>query len=164
MDQYNADWQRDLSVSHNKVGDVLLKQDDLDGALIMYQDSLVLAQRMALIDPSNTGWKRDLATSQERIGDALFAKGELERALNAYRESLGTSERLALSDPSNASGQRDLFTSYWRMADLTDKIGAKDSAQWWKKAYDQLDGMKQSGVMLPTDEKYFPMLKQKAGL
>ena len=36
-DPTNAGWQRDLSVSHNKVGDVLLAQGDLAGALKAYR-------------------------------------------------------------------------------------------------------------------------------
>jgi len=36
-DPGNAEWQRDLSVSYNKVGDVQKAQGDLTGALKSYQ-------------------------------------------------------------------------------------------------------------------------------
>jgi hypothetical protein len=40
-------WQRDLSVSYNKVGDVLVAQGKLDEALKSYRDSLAIAERLA---------------------------------------------------------------------------------------------------------------------
>ncbi len=65
-DPSNAGWQRDLSVSHNKIGDVLLAQGDLQGALNAYRESLGVAERLAAADPSNAGWQRDLSVSQEQ--------------------------------------------------------------------------------------------------
>ncbi len=93
----------------------------------------------------------------------LIAQGDLQGALNAYRESLGVRERLAAADPSNAGWQRDLVVSCWRMADIAEKAGQGDAQVWWRKAYEQLAGMKQRGVMLPTDEQYLGVLREKAG-
>jgi hypothetical protein len=50
------------------------------------------------------------------------------------------------------------------MAEMAEKSGTGEAPQWWRKAYDQLAGMKQRGIMLPTDEQYLPMLRQKAAL
>jgi hypothetical protein len=38
-DPGNAGWQRDLSVSHEKIGDVQVEQGDLAAALASYQDA-----------------------------------------------------------------------------------------------------------------------------
>jgi tetratricopeptide repeat protein len=62
-DPGNAGWQRDLSVSYNKIGDVQRAQGDLAGALTSYRDSLVLFDRLAKSDHGNTGWQRDLSVS-----------------------------------------------------------------------------------------------------
>ena len=43
-DPGNADWQRDLSVSYEKVGDVQVAQGDLAGALKSYRDSLAISR------------------------------------------------------------------------------------------------------------------------
>jgi phage terminase large subunit-like protein len=40
-DPNNAEWQRDLSISYNKVGDVLVAQGDLTDALKSYRDSQI---------------------------------------------------------------------------------------------------------------------------
>ena len=54
----NAGWQRDLSVSQEKVGNVLRDQGDLAGALAAYRESLQARRRLAEADPSNAGWQR----------------------------------------------------------------------------------------------------------
>jgi tetratricopeptide (TPR) repeat protein len=71
-DRSNTGWQRDLSVSNNKVGDVLVAQGKLDEALKSYRDSLAIAERMAAFDRSNTGWQNDLEYSVGRIGSLAY--------------------------------------------------------------------------------------------
>ena len=40
-DPTNTEWQRDLSVSHSQIGDVMVAQGDGAGALTAYQAGLV---------------------------------------------------------------------------------------------------------------------------
>ena len=49
-DPGNAGWQRDLSVSQNKIGDVQQAQGDLAAALTSYQASLAISERLAKAD------------------------------------------------------------------------------------------------------------------
>ena len=65
----STDWQRDLSVSYEKVGDVQVAQGDLAGALKSYRDSLAIRDRLAKSDPGNAGWQRDLSVSYDKVGD-----------------------------------------------------------------------------------------------
>ena len=69
-DASNSQWQRDLSVSHNKIGDVLVEQGDTAGALKAYRDSLAIRERLAASDASNSQWQRDLLVSHFRLADA----------------------------------------------------------------------------------------------
>ena len=39
-DPHNAEWQRNLSISHGRIGDVGIAEGDLRGALDAYQKSL----------------------------------------------------------------------------------------------------------------------------
>ena len=75
-DPGNAGWQRDLSVSYIKIGDVQVDQGDLAGALKSYRDSLAIRDRLTKSDPDNAGWQFDLGISNERIGDVQRAQGE----------------------------------------------------------------------------------------
>jgi predicted negative regulator of RcsB-dependent stress response len=60
QDKTNSGWQRDLSVSYQKVGDVLVAQGKLQEALEAYQQTLAIMKRLAEQDKTNSGWQRDL--------------------------------------------------------------------------------------------------------
>jgi tetratricopeptide (TPR) repeat protein len=109
-----AYWQRDLSVSREKIGDVQQAQGDLAAALASYQAALAISERLAKADPGNAGWQRDLSVSHNKIGDVQQAQGDLAAALASYQAVLAISERLAKADPGNAEWQRDLAVSYRR--------------------------------------------------
>src|SRR5271166_4398498 len=108
-DPGNAGWQRDLSVSHERIGEVQQAQGDLAAALTSYQASLAIAERLAKADPGNAGRQRDLSVSYEKIGEMQQAQGDLAAALASYQASLAIRERLAKADPGNAGWQRDLL-------------------------------------------------------
>ena len=66
-DPANAGWQRDLSVSYEKVGNVQVAQG-LPEALTSYQASLAIADRLAKSDPGNAGCQNDPSVSYDRVG------------------------------------------------------------------------------------------------
>ena len=68
-DPANTEWQRDLSISHNKLGDVAVAAGDLAAARTAYQASLDIRTRLAAADPANTQWQRDLQLAHQRIND-----------------------------------------------------------------------------------------------
>jgi tetratricopeptide (TPR) repeat protein len=80
-DPGNTGWQRDLSVSYEKVGNVLVAQGNLPEALKSYRDSLAIVDRLAKVDPGNAGWQRDLAVSYGRVAT-------VEGRLNAREEAV----------------------------------------------------------------------------
>ena len=53
-DPANTEWQRDLSVSHNKLGDLAIAAGDLTAARTAYHAGLDIRQRLAAADPANT--------------------------------------------------------------------------------------------------------------
>ena len=122
-DPGNAEWRRDLSVSHDKIGDVRQAQGDLAGALAGYEASLAIAERLAKADPGNAGWRRDLSVSHDRIGDVRQAQGDLAGALAGYEASLAIRERLAKADPGNAGWRRDLSVSHDKIGDVRQAQG-----------------------------------------
>ena len=66
-DPSNAGWQRDLSVSYDKIGDVLVAQGNLAEALKAYRDSLAIATAWPRPTPAMpTGsaiWQSAIASS-----------------------------------------------------------------------------------------------------
>ena len=67
-DVANSGWQRDLSVSHNKIGNVLVAQGDLAGALAAYQADLKICETLAAHDVANVQWQIDVAISCGKLG------------------------------------------------------------------------------------------------
>ncbi len=117
-DPGNAGWQRSLSVSYEKAGDVLMAQGNLPEALKSLRDGLAISDRLARADPDNAGWQRDLSVSHDRVGDVLVAQGNLPEALKSFRDGLTIRDRLARADPGNAGWQRGLSVSYDRVGDV----------------------------------------------
>jgi tetratricopeptide (TPR) repeat protein len=118
QDPSNTQWQRDLSITHIKIGDVLVTQGDLNGALRAYRESHVIFERLAIRAPSNVLWQRDLSYSQEKIGDVLVAQGDLEGALLVYLESETIRKHLATQYPRGAQLQHDLSVSHGKTGDV----------------------------------------------
>ena len=71
-DPGNTQWQRDLSISYNKVADVLTTQGQLDDALKAYQSALAIRIRLVAADRSNAQWQRDFLTSVGRINNIAY--------------------------------------------------------------------------------------------
>ena len=132
-DPGNADWQRDLEISHNKVGDVLKDQGDLAAALDEYRANLDICQRLAEKDPNNAGWQRDLFVSYTRIGLVANRKNDLLAALDAFKKA----EKIALHmneiSPTAARSDGDLNWVQARLEETRRKIAGSASTAIRKK-------------------------------
>ena len=122
-DPTNAQAQRDLSVSYERLGDLLLRLGDSAQAERHYRDSLTIPERLATTDPTNAEAQRDLSVSYNKLGDLLLRLGDGAQAERHYRDSLTIRERLATTDPTNAQAQRDLSVSYNKLGDLLLRLG-----------------------------------------
>jgi len=77
----DTEWQRDLSVSYEKIDDVLVAQGNLPEALKNYREDLAMSERLAKFDPGNAQWQRDLSVSYDNVGGVQEARGDREGAL-----------------------------------------------------------------------------------
>ncbi len=93
----NTEAQRDLSVSHNKVGDVQVAQGDLAGALVSYRARHAIAERLAASDASHAGWQRDLIVSYAKLGEMEPGAGWWAKGL-AVAEAMVAKGTLAPRD------------------------------------------------------------------
>lgn len=127
-DPSNTDWQRDLSLSHVKVGDVLLAQGKRDEALDAYRASLDIRDRLAAANPDNAVRQRGLSVSYNKVGNVLAALGRPDESLDAYRACLAIRERLAATDPANTTWRRDLSVSLEKIGNVLVTQGKWDEA------------------------------------
>ena len=116
-DPRNAEWQRELSVSHSRLGDVQRSQGDLAGALASFRKAMEISERLARQDPINAQWQRDLSLRHGKLGNVQLAQGDLTGALASFRKAVEICERLAQHDPYNAHWQGDLLVNHSKLGD-----------------------------------------------
>jgi tetratricopeptide (TPR) repeat protein len=117
-DPNNAGWQRDLSVSYNKVGDVLAAQGNLTEALQSFRDGLDIAERLAKADPNNADWQRDLAISNERLGDIYMQRKETNEAKAAFERALAIYDELTARFPDDTFALVNSTVPLMRLGEL----------------------------------------------
>jgi tetratricopeptide (TPR) repeat protein len=117
-DPSNAGWQRDLSVSNIKMGNILRAEGDLARALRAYSESRAVSQRLAAADASSALCQHDLWVSHLMVGDVLRVQGDLAGALRAYQQALVVMERLVAVDASSAEWQCGLGNSHDRIGNV----------------------------------------------
>ncbi|MGY0794226.1 toll/interleukin-1 receptor domain-containing protein [Azospirillum argentinense] len=109
-------FQRDLSVSLDKVADIQ-RRNDPDGARALYEESLGIRRRLVEKEPGDTEFQRDLSISLNKVAD-IQQHYNPSGARDLYQESLGIVRRLAEKKPDNTGLQRDLSISLDRIADI----------------------------------------------
>ena len=155
-DPSNSDWQRDLSVSYNKVAGILEAQGERKQAQAHYEKSLAISEKLAARDPSNSDWQRDLSVSYNNVAGILQAQGERKQAQAHYEKSLAISEKLAARDPSNAQWQADLAVSYVKLAGVEQR-GAQ--VAWLNKALDVLKALEAKDALTADQKGWIPLIE-----
>ena len=107
----NTGYQRDLSVSLDRLGDLAVAVGDRARARQLYERSLAIRGVLVAGEPDNTGYQRDLSVSFNQLGDLAVAVGDRDRARQLYERSLAISEALVAGEPDNTGYQRDLSVS-----------------------------------------------------
>ena len=64
------EWQRDLAISHDWIGDLHLRQGRSSDALSCYQSALKIREKLAEKDEEVLEWQRSLILSCSHIADA----------------------------------------------------------------------------------------------
>jgi tetratricopeptide (TPR) repeat protein len=114
----NLDWQRDHSISLEKIGDIEQARGKLPEALEKFTASLGIREILVKADPQNLEWQRILAIMYSKIGDAQQDQGNVAIALENYSAALSIRDRLATLDATNAGFQRDLSISYEKIGSI----------------------------------------------
>jgi tetratricopeptide (TPR) repeat protein len=124
-----ADYQRDLSGSSIKMGDLYSALGQGEEARQAYLKFLAIAERLAQADPDRADYQRDLSVSLNKMGDLYRALGQGEEARQAFLKALAIRERLAQAEPDRADYQRDLSVSLENMGDLYRALGQGEEAR-----------------------------------
>ncbi len=120
--------QRQLCVSHNLHGDLLMAKGNRTGALAHYRDGLAIIEKLAALDPEYTVCQRDMSLSHDKIGDILTEQGDRNGALAHYQDALAIREKLAVLGPRNTEWQRDVSVSHNKIGNILAVQGDIDGA------------------------------------
>ena len=118
QDPANAEWQRELGVSHHKVGGIFEAQGNLTDALAEQRKYNAILEHLTVEDQDKTDWRRELGVSHNRIGGILKAQGDLGGALAEFRKSLAINVWLSDKNSANTGWRNDLGASYNRIGSL----------------------------------------------
>jgi tetratricopeptide (TPR) repeat protein len=138
---------REAYLSLIKVGDALVAQGGLPGALATYRQSLDIVRKLAAKEPDNAVLQHNMFVSLIKVGETLLAQGDRPGALAAYNESLEIARTLAVKDPANTQWQTDVVLSLWRLASAGD-----DPRGRWTDALELLTRLKSQNHLTPEQE------------
>ena len=102
-DPANSGWQRDLSLSLDKIGDIKMEMGDRAAALAAYDEGAAITRRLVAINASNAGWKFDMVIGLYKIASAT----EGSHRTDAINEALEIALRLK-ADEDLAADQQSL--------------------------------------------------------
>ena len=106
-----ADYLRDLSVSCERMGDLLRGLGQGEQARQYYQKALENWERLIRHEPDRAEYLRGVCIPYDRIGDLLRDLGQGEQARQYYQKELENWERLIRQEPERADNIRGPLTS-----------------------------------------------------
>jgi tetratricopeptide (TPR) repeat protein len=127
-DPTDAEAQRDLSISYDKLGDVSLQTGAVQEAVDSYRKALDIRERLAASDPTDAQAQRDLMVSHYKLGNVqreLFAYAE---AATRYQAGIKVLDRMiaAGQNVERSTRERDILQ---RRATSTE-LAAAATVEW----------------------------------
>lgn len=100
---------RDVSVSLELMGDILIPMGRLDEADKAYSQSLAISEQRLMQTPNDIKCMQDAGFGYEKVADGLLTRGEIAKARPYLERCIGLYQKIVDLDPKNASYRRDLI-------------------------------------------------------
>ncbi len=134
-DKVRIDYARDLSIALERLGDVMLQQDNITRASALFRRSIELRRERYARDPGNGDAARDLAVALERQCDVASAERRFANALALLDEARLLRTRSprdsAMVEP--PSHVRDLAVLWWKTGVARAALSQRAS---WPEAFE----------------------------
>jgi len=118
----DVDGLRDLSVSHDKMGDILLGREDRDGAMDHYKESLAIREDLMVAHPLKL-MPSDLVASYQRVAQACLAHGDTSEAVPLLQKALVLCDQMVAQHPDDPSLGRAQSLCHERLGDAYARLG-----------------------------------------
>jgi tetratricopeptide (TPR) repeat protein len=138
------------------MGALLVALKRPDEAIESFREDLVIARRLAAIDPGNPEWQHDLWLSYYKLGQMEADAKRLDAARANYSEALAIIEKLSASGPDNVVWQTEIVATLVGLAPL----GA-NALVHYRRALAILQRLEAAGT-LPARQKGWIALIQQA--
>ena len=122
-DPDNGEWQRQVSISHTSLGDVMKAQGDLASAREEFRVAMNISASLAARDPENAQWQQTLGMSQDRLGEVMLWQGDVSGASDAFRAAMEIAAHHTARAPDSADWQYHLGVSQGKLGDLMRAVG-----------------------------------------
>ena len=119
----NNQFQHDLAMSYERLGNVAMRNSINDIARINYDKKFQIIKNLTLTDPQNARWQRDLSLTYNSFGDLDRYEDNFESARQAYMIAFAISQQLAANDPLNSQWQHDVSACHDRLGLLAEASG-----------------------------------------
>ena len=143
-----ADYQRDLSVSFNKMGDLYRDLGQGELAREAFSNALAISQRLPQAEPDRADYQRDLFVSFERMGDLHLNADQPDLAAQEFGKSRDIWQRLWEAEPTRADLQRGLVIPLLRLGNLPQPAADAHLTRAWQL----LSDLAASGRLNPSDQ------------
>jgi tetratricopeptide (TPR) repeat protein len=155
LDGSDVQFQRDVSVSCDRLGDLQLSLGQTEAAQWYYNQASAVTQKLIDIDGANTQFQRDLAVNLNKLGNLQLRLGQADKAQRYYELALATREKLASLDVSNTQYQRDVAGSHAKLGEMYISQGGWSFAcQHLMAVVDTLKSMQTAGTLMPNEQKH----------
>jgi non-specific serine/threonine protein kinase/serine/threonine-protein kinase len=123
----DANFRKDLLVSHERMGDTLIATGDTAKALEHHRKALEISKALSAEDPSDFAKRRTLSISYVKLGEALSANGDRTQALEAFRLALEIADSRGITDKTAPEDRRLVTVICVKLGELlaqTDDVNA----------------------------------------
>jgi hypothetical protein len=118
-DPGNAKWQRDLSATYEKLGDLQLRLNDVAAAMVSFKADLAIADRLAKVETGNGSLQRDLAVSYAKLAEVYLKAKQVSQAQEALADGRAIIAQLIEQHPDASQWRQDLDWFDKRIAAVT---------------------------------------------
>lgn len=114
----SLEWQRDLSVSHQKLGMLAAAGGDAATAGQHFAAARAIRERLVTLAPDDPTRRWDLAGIEDRFGELALEQGDLETARQHFAELRRLVAELVAGDPASVEWRRGLAITLRKLGDL----------------------------------------------
>jgi tetratricopeptide (TPR) repeat protein len=142
------------ATSLERLGDVAMSQLERGQAEELFNQELVVAERLATQLPDDVATQRRLSVALEKLGDCALQSKQYERARPWFERSLAIRQRLHELLPSDLRTLRDLGLAHERLGMLEDGSvqdrvrHSEDAVATYNDLYERLPGNEEAGRTL----------------